>query len=955
MLTRATATIRNIRVEDKNKRKLSVQFVNEAEASSTTADPVPNRSVAKTFEFNTVEKKSFEDHMKTILRIHNIDPSTHDRYCLQVEATKGYLFPNENQDESSVLSKMHELPLDTLVFLRLKPNVRATNVLTRLKEAAIDSGEMKLLVFGLKSMLKDPEFADYFISQGGIVNMLRVISESSGNILSYSLSALREGMSYVLGMEEVCSNSRIVLQLFRLVSNAEVVGICRTALELLFIIASFAEHAFHLINSAAVTTAKELNIPTWKNVILRLGDGDQDIKNNALTLLNVTFSVCEDQNQQRELVKTWEQAGIVDALKKQVNAEAAEFRIQLDVFEQQTGLRIRPKQDQYESQIQLLKDKLNVYESQQALVHILKNELLLTTRVIRDASKNGALISGNVPLQRYVGENTELPLPEDLSFMKCVTDERQKVIALESKLKKKKQRAAERKEQIQKLQSDNQAALAEHHLKSATLQNEITQLKAAIEKHQQKEQQNEEQIRSLNEQLQNLESQKHEATNQISWLKQEQSKLEEDKQRLDLQVQQLEQNFKKADEDHHSHVQTLSQALNLEISKLSSEKAALEQDLKQSQDHALQLQEKITGLIHPDVLANEIARVQNELNQVIQEQQSHIEARDAEIALLKQQVATLQVVPETAEVTTQTDLVQSEISTQTEVSEPAPHTAVEPVQLGQPVEPAHKETQTEVPQAEISTQTDISQEVQPETKHVERDHTPLLVETQVQTDAAAEESKHFEEELQKLQLQLNQQKEQQLVFHQQEASLKETIHRLEQEKEESAQLKNSIETLQQELARLKEVEASSQHHKNEIVTLQQAIEVERQSRNALDQQYQETLQKLTALEQDNQQISELKSQLAVLQLSAQAEEKLSQLNEQVATLQLQKEQEAAQLKQDYQTQIDTLNQTVARLQSEAKALEEIQKELSTKNTEIQELHNQLKARDDEINAQKAEI
>ena len=43
-------------------------------------------------------------------------------------------------------------------------------------------------------------------------------------------------------------------------------------------------------------------------------DGDQDIKTNAITLLNVTWSQAED-NEKAELKKNWEQAGIVEILK----------------------------------------------------------------------------------------------------------------------------------------------------------------------------------------------------------------------------------------------------------------------------------------------------------------------------------------------------------------------------------------------------------------------------------------------------------------------------------------------------------------------------------------------------------------------------------------------------------------------------------------------------------------
>lgn len=47
----------------------------------------------------------------------------------------------------------------------------------------------------------------------------------------------------------------------------------------------------------------------------RVGDGDQGIKMNALTLLNVTIGCCEEEAKQRELVKLWSDAGLLEVLR----------------------------------------------------------------------------------------------------------------------------------------------------------------------------------------------------------------------------------------------------------------------------------------------------------------------------------------------------------------------------------------------------------------------------------------------------------------------------------------------------------------------------------------------------------------------------------------------------------------------------------------------------------------
>jgi hypothetical protein len=59
-------------------------------------------------------------------------------------------------------------------------------------------------------------------------------------------------------MEEVCNTPDIVKQLFLMIDiDATIVGICRTALELLFVIGSYSDNGFELLNTAAIAFAKK--------------------------------------------------------------------------------------------------------------------------------------------------------------------------------------------------------------------------------------------------------------------------------------------------------------------------------------------------------------------------------------------------------------------------------------------------------------------------------------------------------------------------------------------------------------------------------------------------------------------------------------------------------------------------------------------------------------------------
>ena len=56
-------------------------------------------------------------------------------------------------------------------------------------------------------------------------------------------------------------------------------------------------------------------------------------------------------------------------------------------------MRLRPKQDHLENQIRLLKAKLLEYENQQPLIQILRTEFQKAQRVIKEVTKDGALVN----------------------------------------------------------------------------------------------------------------------------------------------------------------------------------------------------------------------------------------------------------------------------------------------------------------------------------------------------------------------------------------------------------------------------------------------------------------------------------------------------------------------------------------------------------------------------------
>ncbi len=182
------------------------------------------------------------------------------------------------------------MPDGASIFLRLKPSLRAESALKSIQTGKLESPELKAAVFNLRNQLKDPAFADEFIEQNGIHEILRVVEEGSGNLRSYALGTLREAMSYVSGMEAVCETEGVVkllyfmmgedtdgIHIFLLIFAA--VGVARGGLELLFVIMSFlGEEGYQTIEKVAQEYAKKHNQAPFQVVISKLNDGDQNTK-----------------------------------------------------------------------------------------------------------------------------------------------------------------------------------------------------------------------------------------------------------------------------------------------------------------------------------------------------------------------------------------------------------------------------------------------------------------------------------------------------------------------------------------------------------------------------------------------------------------------------------------------------------------------------------------------------
>lgn len=101
--------------------------------------------------------------------------------------------------------------------------------------ASDEDASRKMAVFKLQSSINDPAFADVFISSGGLVVLRRLIMNSTGNTLAYSLQSLTRLLEVDMGWDifEGPSASELVERIVELIVKNPLVNILRGAMSIL--------------------------------------------------------------------------------------------------------------------------------------------------------------------------------------------------------------------------------------------------------------------------------------------------------------------------------------------------------------------------------------------------------------------------------------------------------------------------------------------------------------------------------------------------------------------------------------------------------------------------------------------------------------------------------------------------------------------------------------------------
>lgn len=162
--------------------------------------------------------------------------------------------------------------------------------------ASSEAAIQKMAVFKLQSSINDPSFADIFISSGGLLILRRLIMNTSGNTLAYSLQCLSRLLEVDMGFEifENAGAGELVERIVELIITNPLVNILRGAMAILVSLVGHAQsvqeeekrRSAGAFGFRALKPAVAVYPQFFEMVVSQLSSADHALCGNALALLN---------------------------------------------------------------------------------------------------------------------------------------------------------------------------------------------------------------------------------------------------------------------------------------------------------------------------------------------------------------------------------------------------------------------------------------------------------------------------------------------------------------------------------------------------------------------------------------------------------------------------------------------------------------------------------------------
>lgn len=197
--------------------------------ASTVANGAPKAALVPTNNVTTLEGVTVRARIDPTLTVEDVVK----QLCINLKI-KGPPSDYALRDETEELVTNDNLrkKIKTKVNLKLcsAPNLEAMDIAEKLKTKAPNT--IKLSLFSLKKFIREPEFAQVFLSKDGLQSLIDIIYTTHGNTLAYALSAMQNLMELEYGWGALDENfiAKIVQIL---TSSNSLINVCRPATAIL--------------------------------------------------------------------------------------------------------------------------------------------------------------------------------------------------------------------------------------------------------------------------------------------------------------------------------------------------------------------------------------------------------------------------------------------------------------------------------------------------------------------------------------------------------------------------------------------------------------------------------------------------------------------------------------------------------------------------------------------------
>jgi len=255
------------------------------------------------YDFNL--SASLPYSIECICILAGIAPNKCKDYALQVATTKQYL------TQQDLTNPNFQLNSGAVLHLTVSPEVNAKQALENLRA---DAKKARLVVWELRNQLPNPTFANKFLSMGGMVSLLDVITKAEGSALAYGLHALHLALQYNREWDKL-TEEFVAKNVFVHLSSPKG-KVAQNVLQLAADFASSERFGFISVDRNIRVVSQGESTPPYSTVVNCLSNTDVTVQASALRLINTLYYHCPDVEYAKSLTAALENLNFSKMIKK---------------------------------------------------------------------------------------------------------------------------------------------------------------------------------------------------------------------------------------------------------------------------------------------------------------------------------------------------------------------------------------------------------------------------------------------------------------------------------------------------------------------------------------------------------------------------------------------------------------------------------------------------------------